>query len=165
MDSYFVPISKIVLADEGVYSNDPRDSGGETKWGIARAKHPEISADAWAKFTQNDALKIYYDQYWTPNRCGEMDWRWALGIFDGAINEGSVIKLAQRALGIKVDGVVGPEVLAGMAHSSDEQFALFIAKRLKSYIPLPLFPNDGDGWFKRVANIAYLAGKGPGGNL
>lgn len=162
MDKYFQPACNIVFPEEGPYSLQPGDTGGETKWGTARKKHPEITDAQWATWNKDCSLKLFYDQYWVPARCGEMNWRWALGVFDGQINQGSVTKLAQRALRLpRIDGIVGDATLAAMLNSTDWHFANFMALRLKAYIPLPLFSVDGDGWFTRVANIAYYAGKGP----
>lgn len=161
MADMFYPAIAIVFPEEGKYSLQVGDPGGETKWGTARNEHPEITADKWARWSKDDSINLFHENYWIPHRCAEMPWRWALGVFDGEINQGSVIKLAQRALGCTVDGVVGPQLLAAMGKSNDWQFANFMARRAKAYIPLPLFPNDGDGWFTRIAQICYYAGKEP----
>src|SRR5688500_14155039 len=44
---------KITMAHEGVYANNPHDSGGETWKGIARKKHPD-----WSGWSIVDQWKI-----------------------------------------------------------------------------------------------------------
>lgn len=161
MDDLFPQAVAIILTLEGVYSNDPSDPGAETKWGIARAEHPEIPDATWASFTRDDALAIYRNKYWDANRCGEMPWPWALCVFDGEVNQGSVIALCQRCLGVKVDGIVGSGTLVAMAISPDENLNLFMALRAKAYIALPRFPYDGDGWFKRLFAVRAAAALPP----
>lgn len=162
MADLFTAATGIVLPIEGPYSLQPGDPGGETKWGIARNEHLKDISDAeWAAFTLDDAIAVYRKEYWDANRCGDMPWRWALGVFDGEVNQGSVIRLAQRALGLKADGVVGDVTLDAMKKSNDWQFANFMARRAKAYVALPLFPNDGEGWFTRIAQICYHASQEP----
>ena len=79
----------IVLEEEGVFSDDPNDVGGETIFGIARASHPAIP---WPP-TKDQSIAIYQAEYWTAHRCGEMPWPWGLGVFDGEVNQGNVIRL------------------------------------------------------------------------
>jgi len=52
-----------VLAIEGYESDDPRDPGGYTRWGISATAHPDIDFNT---FTMPDAARIYYCQYWIP---------------------------------------------------------------------------------------------------
>jgi lysozyme family protein len=153
----FAAAIAVVLAEEGPYALEPGDPGGETKWGIARNAHPEISAAAWANFTRNQALAIYRAQYWDAHWCGMMPWRWALAIFDGEVNQGSVIALAQRALGAKPDGKVGGDTLGALSRATDEHFAAFMAARARAYIALSRFPTDGAGWLKRLFNVTLHA--------
>lgn len=162
MTDFFPPACDIVLKLEGALSNEAGDPGGETKWSIARLKHPEITDTQWAVWTRADSMLVLRHGYWDANRCGEMPWPWALVVFDGAVNQGSIIKLAQRALRLpKIDGVAGPATLAVMSSSPAENLGVFIALRVKNYIAQPSFPNDGDGWLKRIALVAMAAGSIP----
>lgn len=45
----------------GAYTNDPKDAGGETKWGISKKAHPQINIKA---LTYSQAVDIYKTQYW-----------------------------------------------------------------------------------------------------
>lgn len=162
MTDFFLPsISVVVDGIEKAYSNDPYDSGGETKWGVARNYHPEISPAAWAAFSRDDALKLYRAQYWDSNRCGEMPWAWALCVFDGEVNQPSIITLAQDALGVRKDGKIGAGTLAAMANAKPEHLARFMALRAKAYVSKAKFPYDGDGWFTRLFIITQAAAVPP----
>lgn len=114
------------MKNEGVYSNDPDDAGKETCFGISRKYHP--SWDGWKivdtlkegrgkkelieLLKKNSVLsslvrKFYKENFWD---CFELDDcksnNTAYLMFDTAVNVGKVqaIKMAQRALGIKVTG-------------------------------------------------------------
>ena len=164
MTDYFAAAARIVLTLEGVYSNQAVDPGGETKWGVARKEHPEIGDAQWADWTQADSVALFRAGYWDAHRCGEMPWPWALAIFDGEVNQGSVIRLAQQALGISDDGSIGPQTLAAIARATPEQFQIFMALRLLSYTHDSAFAADGKGWFKRVVAIAMDAAGPPPAN-
>ncbi len=47
---------KRTMGDEGSYSNDPEDKGGETVWGISRYYH-----EHWEGWARVDALKAFAD--------------------------------------------------------------------------------------------------------
>lgn len=158
MTDLFPAAAAVVLAEEGVYSDDPVDPGQETKWGISRAAHPEIPDATWQTFTRDDALAIYRAQYWDAHRCGEMPWPWALGVFDAVVNQGhAAVGLAQDALRVAQDGAIGPETLAAMATAPRDDFEDFLALRLESYARDAKFETYARGWFKRVVNIAMAA--------
>lgn len=98
-----------VLRCEGGYSNDPNDPGGETKFGISKTYHPEVDIRS---LDLSDAKTIYLNKYWLPIQCNkiaEMHFGLALMIFDCAVNPGmgAAIRILQRALAIKDDGVLG----------------------------------------------------------
>lgn len=138
-DDLFALAVAIVLEEEGAYSNDPKDPGAETKWGIARAEHPEISAEAWATWSKVDATALYRRAYFDAHRCGEMPAHWAVAVFDAAVNPcGTVIAWAQRSLGVKGDGVVGAQTLAAMDGTfADESLDLFMMMRAEGYLKQP----------------------------
>lgn len=49
------------LRTDGGYTNDPRDPGGETKWGISKRYHPNEDIK---NLTLERALEIYRKEYW-----------------------------------------------------------------------------------------------------
>ena len=58
MSDFFLAALAIVKGIEKPYSNDPNDPGGETKWGVARNYHPEISDVAWVAWTEADSERL-----------------------------------------------------------------------------------------------------------
>lgn len=121
----FIDAYKKVLNNEGIYSNDPDDAGGETYKGISRKANPNwdgwISIDAIKKShptTFKGILKktselekkvqdLYKDKYWD---CFELDdvpnQLVAEQMFDTAVNQGqtAAIKFAQRVLDLRETG-------------------------------------------------------------
>lgn len=99
----------------GAYHNDPRDRGGETKWGISKRAHPGENIKA---LTFNDALRIYQIQYWNHLYDYISDNRIAFKLFDMGVLSGkwNAVKLLQKAikksgLYIRIDGRFGPLTL------------------------------------------------------
>lgn len=77
---------KFVLEHEGGYVNDPKDPGGETKWGIAKRYHPNLDIK---NLTPQQATEIYYNEYWAPSRCAGLQYPLCLVVFDTAVNMGT----------------------------------------------------------------------------
>jgi lysozyme family protein len=50
-----------VLTHEGGYVSDPRDPGGETRFGIAKRSYPNVDIKA---LTRDDAIAIYRRDFW-----------------------------------------------------------------------------------------------------
>ena len=98
------------------YVNDPDDAGGETKFGIAKNKNPEVDIKS---LTWAGAKEIYYQKYWLAGKCDKMDPRLAVLHFDGCVNHGvdRANIFLQRALGVKTDGIIGPVTLGKLAAS------------------------------------------------
>ena len=61
----FEDIINDVFEKEGGYVNDPKDPGGETKYGISKRAFPNVDIKS---ITKEDAKKIYMDNYWTPSK-------------------------------------------------------------------------------------------------
>lgn len=102
---------------EGGYSNDPRDRGGETYRGLAKAYHPDL----WKGGQPSDAMvdACFYVEYWvrggaikilTPRIRFEL---FEAGILCGIGNAGKFVQEAYNVLHagppLVVDGVVGPK--------------------------------------------------------
>lgn len=121
----FIDAYKKVLNNEGIYSNDPDDAGGETYKGISRKANPNwdgwISIDAIKKShpttfkgiikktpeLEKKVQDLYKDKYWD---CFELDdvpsQLVAEQMFDTAVNQGqtAAIKFAQRVLDLRETG-------------------------------------------------------------
>ncbi len=94
---------KLTLGNEGEYSDDPNDDGGETYKGIARKKRPDwkgwilIDAKKGNGFPKNldsdpviqQSVKDFYKkEYWDINRLGELDQPIANECYDTGVNQG-----------------------------------------------------------------------------
>lgn len=156
----------IVVGIEAGYSDDPADRGnwtsgkvgvGElkgTKFGISAAAFPHLDIKS---LTLSQARDIYRGRYWDRNRCGEMPWCWALGVFDGEVVQGTGLEIAQRTLRLKDDGYCGPVTLAAMQRASEGHFRRFMAARGVAFTKANQWEHDGLGWVDRLLNIHHLA--------
>ena len=139
------------IGHEGTYSNDPRDPGGETKYGISKRSYPSLDI---AGLSLASAKQIYFRDFWLPMRGDDMPEDIAIEAFDAAVNHGvwQATRLLQRALRVADDGYIGPVTIAA-AHSVDPArfVARFNGERLAFYADLPTWPTFGKGWARRVA--------------
>ena len=82
---------KFVLKWEGGYSNDPRDPGSETKYGISKRSYPNEDIK---NMTLERAKEIYYQNYWLKAGCDGLPFPFNIVVFDTAVNMGR-----KRAIG------------------------------------------------------------------
>jgi lysozyme family protein len=90
------------------YTNIPSDSGGETKFGVAKGSHPNLDIKS---LTYAQACEIYRNEYWNMNHCDKLPFPLNVIHFDGGVNMGSsrATKFIQQAVGANpVDGSFGP---------------------------------------------------------
>jgi len=105
------------LSQEGGYSDNPRDHGGATNFGITQRTY-----DAWntshgialqpVRDIDRDMVDaIYQANYWTPAHCAAMPDKLGMCVFDFAVNSGVHQALAtlQTCLGTGPDGRWGPK--------------------------------------------------------
>jgi lysozyme family protein len=121
MNPFIVAFNYLISLDESSeYTNDPKDPGGPTKWGVTKGAYeqffrrhvdpPEIEA-----MTASTAKVIYATDYWKPLCCGEIqDLAFQVAIFDCGVlyGVGTTAFLVQRAMrsrgaDIKLDGIFG----------------------------------------------------------
>lgn len=94
MTDRFLNFIPFVLDHEGgTYENDPDDPGGPTKWGIDHRSHPDVDIK---NLTKDEAIQIYYESYWQPNSCGDLETGLGESHMDGCVNCGA--KRANRFL-------------------------------------------------------------------
>jgi len=86
----------------GGYTNDPNDSGGETRWGISKKAYPDVDIK---NLTLDGASAIYRKYYWFFD--GIIDQRVATKVFDAYVNRKATIRQVQAAAGAPVDGIYG----------------------------------------------------------
>jgi len=157
------------LTHEGVYSNDPNDSGKETYNGISRVNYQNWQGwpiiDRYkdkANFPFNMINNVELDkqvelfylyEFWLPIE-GDLiaNQTTADSIFDFAVNAGikTSVQLAQSIVGTKADGVIGEQTLKKLNSLDFGYFQpAFTVGKISHYIAIIK---------KRPANKKYLYG-------
>lgn len=140
-----------LMGNEGGYTNNPADPGGETQWGIAKRSYPNVDIK---NLTREQAKEIYRTDFWQRGRMDEYDAGLAFQVFDFAVNSGieTALRKLQRAAGVADDGHIGPVTVAAIkAKSPSDMVMLFVAERLDFWRKLTTWPTFGNGWAGRAA--------------
>lgn len=140
-----------LIGHEGGYVNDPRDPGGETKYGISKRAYP---GEDIAGMTLDRARIIYRRDYWAPAGCDAVPDGLKFDLFDMAVNSGvkTAIRTLQRAVGTEPDGALGPVTLQAISSMHSARLvARFNGHRLQFMSSLPTWPAFGRGWANRIA--------------
>lgn len=105
------------LRFEGLWSNDPADTGGATMRGVTQAvytayrkRHGKL-AQSVLHIEDDELNAIYEDGYWVPSGAAIAPRPLNLALFDTAVNFGPrrAVEFLQSALGVTVDGQLGPK--------------------------------------------------------
>lgn len=144
-----------LLGNEGKYSNDPADPGGETMWGITEAVARENGyMGAMAEMDVGVAKAIYARKYWLPVY-DTLAYPLAFQLFDATVNSGAgqAVRWLQRAVGVADDGKFGPVTTRAVeAQSIERTIALFNAERLQFMTDLSTWKAFSKGWARRIVN-------------
>ena len=111
---------------EGGYVNHPKDPGGETKYGICKRWYPHLDIK---NLTREDAMKIYYEDYWLKAGCDNMLYPANLIVFDTAVHMG-----VYRALDLWND---------------IDNWYEYILRRIAAYTSMPGAKTFLAGWINR----------------
>ena len=142
---------KKLIGHEGGYVNDPRDPGGETKYGISKRSYPNVDI---RRLTLDGAKRIYRRDFWDRVHGDHLPYPVAFNLFDGAVNSGPAqsIRWMQRAAGVADDGIIGPNTLAAWAAADPNGLAArFNGHRLMFYTRLKGWRYYSKGWARRAA--------------
>lgn len=110
----------VILKHEGGYVNDPKDPGGETKFGISKRSFPSIDIK---NLTVDKAKDLYKVNYWEIVKGDLINHQLlATNIFDFAVNAGIVVsvKTIQKLVNVIPDGKMGTLSIAAI-NSRDGQ--------------------------------------------
>jgi hypothetical protein len=131
----------------GGYTNDPLDSGGETKWGISKRAHPHLTIK---NLTYKQAVDIYNEKYYDDRydyiRSEKITFKlFDMGILTGTYRATKILQrtLRDRGLTIAVDGVFGPLTLTAI-NNVDSDF--LYDDYIKAYTK----------YFKRISSGIHL---------
>jgi lysozyme family protein len=148
---------KEILKWEGGYTNDPRDAGGATNWGITIAdarkywKKDATPADVKA-MPQAVAVDIYRTKYWKTKfyDCDQLPSGVDLVVADAGVNSGPARadRWLKEAQSEKVEDTINKFCDLRLA---------FMKKAINTTTKEPLWPTYGKGWSRRVAGIRFKA--------
>ncbi len=182
---FFEDAFKYLIENEGhQFTNDPRDSGGATKYGVTQRAyerwvgHVVLSTDIKDLQIQT-AKKFYFDLYWKGVGCDKITSKAvAISIFDTGVLYGTFnsARMAQKAanlclgISLSMDGLLGQKSLEAI-NSMDEneflmKFNMLIMQRIDAVI-LSSHKNEAyrKGWMRRanrlltLTNIVSVMGK------
>ena len=156
----FDDIIEVILEHEGGYVNDPKDLGGETKYGITKRFYPDLDIKNLSK---DEARKIYYEDYWLRFKVPEIPDQLKHIYFDMCVNQGvgTAVKIIQKALNskganLKVDGGLGPNTIKTL-HEKKICKDRLTCYRLKHYYDLVNKKPEQErflfGWFRRAKSL------------
>lgn len=162
---------------EGGFVDDPQDRGGATNMGVTigtwrthgydKDKDGDIDVADLKKMSLEDWEAIFKKQYWDRWQADSIkhkevafmlvDWVWGSGSYG--------IKIPQRVLGVKADGIVGPKTLAAV-NSRPRSFARELAKERLAYLHRIVKSDSTQkkyikGWANRVNDLVRLCGFEP----
>jgi len=164
-------LSPIVAKWEAGFVNDPTDKGGATNMGITIGTWRQIGYDktgdgiidikdirALDEHDFSAVLKIYWNR-WQANRL--INQSVANLLVDWVFTSGSWgIKIPQRILGLKEDGVVGPATLKAVnSVNQKELFEKIFEARKKFFVDIvknnPSQNRFLKGWLNRLKDFKY----------
>ena len=160
MDNFEKSLS-FVFGNEGGYSNNPHDRGGETNLGITQSTLDRAQLEftglpsSVKDLTRAQAEEIYRVFYWEESKADMLPYPLCTLHFDAAVNHGvgGAAKLLQRTINnyaakagldvcVDVDGAVGPKTLAALCQCLD----------LKGNVPLicEIYCNEREKYYKSI---------------
>lgn len=133
-----------LLKDEGGYTNNPKDPGGPTNFGITLTDYRKYinksgTADDVRNMTVEQAKSIYKPKYWDALGCDDLASGVDYTVFDYGVNSG--LGRPRKALG-KFKTLSGTQLIDAI---NDERLAFLRA--------LPTWNTFGKGWTRRVSGV------------
>lgn len=152
MKANYPECERRVLLSEGGYTNDPRDPGGPTNWGITLADarlhwKPDATADDVRAMPRNVAERIYKDKYWDALACDTLPAGLDYTVFDYGVNSG--IRRAARVL-LEANSSKGSDTVAVIDYINDERLAFL---KSLTHNGQSMWATYGRGWGSRVASV------------
>jgi lysozyme family protein len=160
------PWFKVEMTFEGGRVDDPKDPGGRTAFGVTqrvyngyrRARKLAIR-DVWL-IDVKELVDIYKTGYWDKVWGDRLPEGLDIVVGDGAINSGvsQSVKWLQRALGVRVDGIMGDATLmaAQAVNDVDALISRIIGLRNAFLRALKTFKRFGKGWLRRTSQLEKL---------
>jgi len=145
---------QFLLTQEGGYSNNPNDPGGETKYGISKRAYPSLDIKS---ISVEQVRAIYLRDYWLAAKCDLVPRGIDAMLFDAAVNHGvdAASKLLQFSAKVSVDGNIGPVTLNALTDKN--ALRSFAIQRALKYSTTKNFLTFGNGWISRVFAVYDFA--------
>ena len=151
---------------EGGEVDDPDDKGGHTKYGISQNAYPGLDIGT---LTMDDAIELYYRDYWLAANCSRLPSDLAIALFDSRVNHRpkTAGKLLQRTINqvsrtkVSTDGIVGSQTITAAqtiaTDKIDEALVQFFSFRAQLYTDI-VASNSSQarflrGWLVRVFRV------------
>ena len=166
MKASFETCLPLLLAHEGGYSNDPRDPGGPTNFGVTIFDYRKyVKRDATAADVRmmavEDAKLIYRIRYWDAQHCDELPAGVDYAVFDYGVNSGigRSGKVLRRVLGLSDMTSLIDDYVVSLAGTANTRtlIAEMCAERLRFLQSLRTWRTFGNGWVRRVADVQATA--------
>ena len=168
-------LAPFILKWEGGFVNHPNDPGGATNMGVTlktwksqgydKDGDGDIDVVDLKKITKQDAIKMLKNNYWSRWFADQIDsqvvanilvdWVWISGAWG--------IKIPQRLLGLKEDGIVGYQTMRALKESIDtpvkrEKFIKELYRARYEYINNIIKANPKlavfkKGWLNRMKDL------------
>lgn len=166
-------LTKLILKWEGTrYTNDPVDRGGPTKMGITldtwrhvgydKNGDGKINAEDVKLLNEKDFQMVLKKNFWDKWKADDIknqsianilvDWVWGSGIWG--------IKIPQRILGVKVDGVVGSKTIDAVNKANQRELFNKIFAERKQFLLNIVKRNPSQkkfikGWLNRLNDFKF----------
>ena len=157
MRGNFEKCLEITLVHEGGYVNDKRDPGGETNMGISKRSYPKEDIRG---MTRERAAASYRRDFWNRVKGDDLPDGLDMVAFDAVVNSGPSrgAKWLQQALGVTVDGKIGPQTIAAaQATYAPAAIQRAVGFRLAFLRSLKTWPTFGKGWTARMQRLEASA--------
>jgi len=159
---------KVILKHEGGYVNNPSDPGGETKYGISKARFPNVDI---YNLTKLQAKDIYFEHWWKKFALGKIKSQpIATQIFDILVLHGQGARIIQRTVnslggGLVVDNRFGPNTLKAVNKTNPDVLNNSLIENRIAYMQKLGRENHSlsqfvKGWVKRANSFGNII---PGG--
>lgn len=145
---------EMLLGNEGNYSDNPADLGGETMYGVTkRVAEAHGYSGLMRDLPLATAKQITKSAYWDVYHCDEFPLEIGFAVFDAAYNGGHPAQWLQQAAGVPADGKIGPETVKKVLSANPDRLVMrFDAYRLKYMVSLGAWRTFSGGWANRIAD-------------
>ncbi|RZL29624.1 MAG: hypothetical protein EOP64_00030 [Sphingomonas sp.] len=168
MTSFDQAFGYAILNEGQIFTDDPADRGGATRYGITQRTLSEFLGkeapkDAVAALTMEQAKEIYRKLYWTALGLDAAPAISATALFDTAIlcGQGRAIRLTQKALVLTIDGNLGPVTRGALLRAAPSGYVYRLVPALAEHF-FALARADVsqqrflEGWVKRAMRLLSL---------